>query len=239
MKEFGTLSSGVKVKFKTTGSTGKPKEVLHSEESLQHSINSNIEVFGLNKSDILLDFIPRYTIGSYIMARPMEQIGGTIYSDKFSPEVFKQMINLKPTKLILIPTMVRMLKESGLRPNCSSIEHMLIGAEETSVDDVEFMLELGVQKVMHGYGSTECIPVVMGTNFVKGDDIHLGIKLIGGWDIMLDKTLRLRGESMLSNYDKDFFDTKDIFTFDGEFFYWKGRSDNIVKRSGWKTVKKN
>jgi len=33
--------------------------------------------------------------------------------------------------------------------------------------------------------------------------------------------------------------TSNIFTFDGEFFYWKGRSDNIVKRSGWKTVKKN
>ena len=44
---------------------------------------------------------------------------------------------------------------------------------------------------------------------------------------------------MLSNHDGDYYDTKDIFTFDGEFFYWKGRSDNIVKKSGWKVVKKN
>ena len=56
---------------------------------------------------------------------------------------------------------------------------------------------------------------------------------------MLDKTLHLKGKAMLSNFDGEYFDTKDIFTFDGEFFHWKGRSDNIIKKSGWKVAKKN
>ena len=239
MKEFGILSSGVKVKFKTTGSTGEPKDILHTKESLQDAIDRNIKLFDLKESDVLLNFIPRHTIGVYIMAVPLEQVGGKVFDNKFSPEVFVEMLSEKPTKLILIPTMVRMLKESGLRPDLSGIEHMLIGAEETSIDDIEFMLELGVQKVMHGYGSTECVPIVFGTNFTKGDKVHTGLRRLSGWDIMLDKTLHLRGNAMLSNHDKDYYDTNDIFRFDGEFFYWQGRSDNIVKKSGWKVVKKN
>ena len=81
MKEFGILSSGVKVKFKTTGSTGKPKDILHTKESLQHAIDRNIKLLDLKESDVVLNFIPRHTIGVYIMAVPLEQVGGKVFDE--------------------------------------------------------------------------------------------------------------------------------------------------------------
>ena len=127
MKEFGILSSGVKVKF---GSTGKPKDILHTKESLQDAIDRNIKLLDLKESDVLLNFIPRHTIGVYIITVPLEQVGGKVFDNKFSPEVFVEMLSEKPTKLILIPTMIKMLKESGLRPDLSGIEQVLIGLKK-------------------------------------------------------------------------------------------------------------
>ena len=89
---------------------------------------------------------------------------------------------------------------------------------------------------MDVYGTTECVPIVFGTNFTKGDRVH-GLRRLSGWDIV-DKTLHLRGNGCYPIMMEIIMILK-IYLHSLEFFYWKGRSDNIVKKSGWKVVKKN
>ena len=50
---------------------------------------------------------------------------------------------------------------------------------------------------------------------------------------MLYKVL---GEDKIYN-GESWFDTQDKFEERDGYFYWIGRTDNIVKKSGWKTVK--
>ena len=232
----------------TTGSTGKPKGIIHTTKSINACIDMNTKYFELNKNDVVLNFVPTFTSGTYIFTIPVTLAGGKVYHHPFKPDVFVDMVKkYKPTKFPLIPTMVKMLRESGLRPDLSCVEHMLIGAEEVFVDDIQFLLDLGVQVVSHCYGSTECLPINMATPFRQGDDIHLGLKLIDGWESKIDNSLYLKGNPMLYKIlgeDKiyngeEWFDTQDKFEERDGYFHWVGRTDNIVKKSGWKTVKKN
>ena len=217
----------------TTGTTGTPKATIHTFESLENIIRINTEILGITKDDVLANFIPTWTIGTYIYTVPTYLKGGNIIHDKFSPDKFqKYLYNVPITTAILIPTMLDMMKDSGLDFDLSNLRNVLVGAEKINKEHLEYVLDLGAQSVTPAYGSSEAIPITLYNTFTKKENIHLGLKEVDTFKYDNKDTLVISGISVSNNE----VDTKDNFTIRDGLYYWQSRTDNIVKRKGWKVV---
>ena len=128
--------------------------------------------------------------------------------------------------------MLDMMKESGLDFDLSNLRNVLVGAEKVSKEHLEFVLDLGVQSVTHAYGSSEAIPITLYNTFTNKEDIHLGLKEVDTFKYDNKDTLVISGISVSNNE----VDTKDNFIIEDGLYYWQSRTDNIVKRKGWKVV---
>ena len=167
------------------------------------------------------------TIGTYIYTVPIYLKGGKIIHDKFSPEAFqKYLYNVPVTTTLLIPTMLDMMKDSGLDFDLSNIRNVGVGAEQVNKEHLEFVLDLGAQSVTHMYGSSEAI------TFTNKEDIDLGLKEVDTFKYVNKDSLVISGTSVSKNE----VDTKDNFIIKDGLYYWQRRTDNIVKKKGWKAV---
>ena len=224
----------------TTGTTGDPKPVLHDFESIKNAIKNNTNILNITSNDILLNFLPTWTIGTYIYTVPTYFKGGKIYHDKFTPDGFKEYLKHKPTTTLLIPTMIDMMIDSGLTFDLSSFRNIGIGAEQVDLKHIKYMFELGAQSVTHMYGSSEAIPLVLYNTFHSIDDIDLGLKEVETFKYKNSDSLLISGVSVADSYygeDKiTWYDSKDNFKIKNNLYYWQKRTDNIVKKKGWKTV---
>jgi len=224
----------------TTGTTGNPKPVFHSFRSIRNAIEQNTSILGINQHDTLLNFLPTWTIGTYIYTVPTYMQGGKIIHDKFSPEKLAEYIKLNPTTTLLIPTMIDMMKESKLSFDLSCFRNIGVGAEQVDKHHLEYLLELGAKSVTHMYGSSEAIPLALYNTFTSKEQIHLGLKPVKGFRYKNSDSLLINGISVADSYYNgdsiDWFDTKDMFIYKDGLYYWQRRTDNIVKKKGWKAV---
>ena len=224
----------------TTGTTGLPKGVLHDRNSIDNSIELNTEIFNITSDDILLNFLPTWTIGTYIYTLPTHLKGGNIFHNKFSVEVFKEYLNHKPTTTLLIPTMIDMLIESGEEFDLSTFRNIGTGAEEVKLKHLEYLLNCGAQSVTHIYGSSEAIPATLQNTFHSKDELTLGLMKVNTFEYDNKDSLLLSGVSVANSYygmgEIELYDSKDYFEIIDGLYFWRNRTDNIVKKKGWKQV---
>lgn len=234
------ISNNIATVIFTTGTTGTPKGVLHDRDSIDNSIELNTDIFGISSDDILLNYLPTWTIGTYIYTLPTYLKGGTIFHDKFSVDVFKEHLTNNPTTTLLIPTMIDMLIESGEVFDLSSFRNIGTGAEEVKYKHLEYLLDSGAKSVTHIYGSSEAIPATLHHTFHSKDELTLGLKEVSTFEYDNRDSLLLSGVSVANSYygmgEIELYDSKDNFEIIDGLYFWKNRTDNIVKKKGWKQV---
>lgn len=148
----------------TSGTTKPPKEVVHSWEFIEESIQRSIKEIGLKKDDIVLDVFPGNTIAHYtVTAMPAHRAGAQLISAKFEAIDYLQRFNKhRPTYIALIPRHWEILKENPQWANMdmSCVRYMVTGSGPVPQDMINDFLDKGVKVVANWYGMTEQPPPV-------------------------------------------------------------------------------
>ena len=143
----------------TSGTTGRPKGVLLSQQkTLFNTLNAQI-FFDLISSDITLAVLPLFHSGALnIMSIPTLYAGGTlVLKSRYDPKEFLELIeDHKVTQSLLVPTMLNTLLKEALPEEygLSSLRTVLVGGEPVSADLMHQALDLGLP-VRQIFGQTE------------------------------------------------------------------------------------
>ena len=139
----------------TSGSSGKPKAVLHTFKSLSESVISTDSFSELSPSDIWLASLPFYHIGGFmILVRSLLTGSKVAFPASLKYEELKNSIDqFNPTYISLVPTILNRLLTENVAPNLNLKLVYLGGGPSGS----ELSLEAAKKnwKIAKVYGSTE------------------------------------------------------------------------------------
>ncbi|HOP46787.1 MAG TPA: class I adenylate-forming enzyme family protein [Desulfobacteraceae bacterium] len=149
----------------TSGTTGKPKPVMHTHYSLNNTAIGNGMSYFVQKNDNYLFFLPLYHSGTMFLWAPFYATGatGTILRDLKDPLwIIEAMAEEKCTDvLFVVPIAIGILNsiESGQLKlsdyDLSSWKSMEIGAQPVPFDVMKKLVETLPCKVSNIYGITE------------------------------------------------------------------------------------
>jgi len=244
----------------TSGTTGRPKGAVHTQNSVFANALASVDAFDLNSSDHILTFLPLFHVGGInIQTLPTLLVGGTItLAEQFSPEIFVHGVTkAKITSVTVVPTILRALTnmEAWRDLDISSLKCMAIGSTDVPTELIAAVHQKQVP-VVQIYGATETGPV---TIYQKPEDAFGSVGSIGREG--LNTRVRLVADSIdvgigepgeiwvkapncFSMYWEDtietaaaledgWFKTGDIASRDENGFYWFcDRSKNIIISGG-------
>lgn len=149
----------------TSGTTGKPKPVLHTHFSLNSIAVSNGMTYFVQKDDNYLIFLPLYHSGTMFLWAPFYATGaaGTIVRDLKNPKSIIEAIAAEKCTdtLFVVPIGIAILNaiekgELNLDDyDLSSWKYMEIGAQPVPFDIMKLMVEKLPCSVSNIYGITE------------------------------------------------------------------------------------
>lgn len=149
----------------TSGTTGKPKPVLHTHYSLNNIATGNGMTYFVQRDDNYLFFLPLYHSGTMFLWAPFYATGaqGTIIRDFRDPKwIIEAIAEEKCTDvLFVVPVGIAMINaidkgELTLSDyDLSSWKHMEIGAQPVPFDILKMLVEKLPCKVSNIYGITE------------------------------------------------------------------------------------
>ncbi|WP_300459773.1 AMP-binding protein [Desulfobacula sp.] len=149
----------------TSGTTGKPKPVLHTHFSIGNTAIGNGMTYSVQKDDNYLFFLPLYHSGTMFLWAPFYAIGakGTIIRDFRDPKwIVEAIAQEKCTDvLFVVPIGIALLNaidNGGLNLadyDLSSWKYMEIGAQPVPFDIMKLLVEKLPCQVSNIYGITE------------------------------------------------------------------------------------
>jgi fatty-acyl-CoA synthase len=146
----------------TSGTTGKPKGALITNEMIfWNSINTTIRL-NLTENDVSLTFAPFFhTGGWHVLTTPFLHRGARIvFLNSFDAERIVELCDKEQvTVLFGVPTMMKMMSETALFPKITfnSVRFAIVGGEPMPIPQIELWQQKGVP-VRQGYGLTEVGP---------------------------------------------------------------------------------
>jgi fatty-acyl-CoA synthase len=154
----------------TGGTTGKPKGVVLSQQSILWNAMNTIISWSLSAEDITVNYLPMFhTGGLNALSLPVLMIGGTVViGQQFSGEKAVETINRYCcTIILLVPTMYHLLiqTEDFQRNDFPSMTIFLSGAAPCPLQIYEAFQKKGLA-FKEGYGLTEAGP----NNFYIGPE---------------------------------------------------------------------
>jgi fatty-acyl-CoA synthase len=146
----------------TGGTTGKPKGVVLSHQSMFHNAINTITSWNLTCEDTTVTYLPMFhTGGLNALSIPILHIGGkVVIGDKFEAQRMIEVINEERcTILLLVPTMYHVLTETNFfqRATFPSMHTFLSGGAPCSYRIYEAFAKKGLA-FKEGYGLTEAGP---------------------------------------------------------------------------------
>lgn len=146
----------------TGGTTGKPKGVVLTHQSIFCNSTNTILSWKLNRNDTTLTVLPLFhTGGLFSLTMPLLQIGGkVVFTSKFDPEKTVELLNEELcTIVLLVPTMHHMVIET------SAFQHSIFPSMHTFLSGgapcSHIIYQAYEQKKLtfkEGYGLTEAGP---------------------------------------------------------------------------------
>jgi O-succinylbenzoic acid--CoA ligase len=224
--------------FKSSGSTGVPKEIEFSEFEIFSSASQTIAFFQLKPQSVVLHSLPvNFVAGAMMNIRSM--LGG-----------FKQIVvmpSLRPIRDLEIdipidfapftPAQLMETLKNGTHQEIEklkSIHQIIVGGGEIN-EELRKYLEKFPNPVFHTYGMTETLThiAVKRINGTKSEDaytiINPSIKLsLDERSCLVFEIPYLKQGKIVSN------DCGEIV--ENEKFIWKGRFDNIINSGGLKII---
>lgn len=144
----------------TSGSTGNPKAVVHTFQSLYESVQALDSFAQLSSGDIWLASLPLYHIGGFmILCRSL--LSGSLVVFPASPkfEDINQTIKQSdPTHISLVPTTLDRLLKENVSPN-KNLKYVFLGGSPSQTE----LITEAVKKswpIVKVYGSTETCSMI-------------------------------------------------------------------------------
>jgi len=234
----------------TSGSTGNPKAVVHTFQSLYESVLALNSFAELSPDDIWLASLPFYHIGGFMILIRSLIVGSSVafpFSPKFK-DVNQTIKQSNPTHISLVPTTLRNLIDYNVKPN-KNLKFVFLGGGPSQT---ELIME-AVDKswpVIKVYGSTETCSMItaLHPDEIKSKPDSVG-KLLGGNKIM-SKNKNELGEVVVSskslfkeyyndqltttnNLQNGWYHTGDYGWVDDEgYIYIESRKDDLIISGG-------
>ena len=231
----------------TSGSTDRPKGVVHTFSSLINSIKNGSAILNHKENDRWLASLPFYHIGGFqIICRSLYYgCSITIPESLQTKQLADAILNYKPTHLSLVSTQLERLINQKVKP-CKELQVSLIGGG--FVDD-ELMFEadeLG-WKPNRVYGSSETASMVtaISANEIKDKPQSVG-KPFKNVEIKIsdDSEILIKSNSLFKRYLGDeketasklkdeFFHTGDLgFVDDDGYLFIEARRNDLIVSGG-------
>lgn len=217
-------------KMHTSGSTGEPKSILLSRETLTYSARTSLEYLDPNHSmsSTLLTMNPGFIGGIMVMVRALiADLDLTILEPKsdFSHHLTNNQYDL----VSLVPLQVqKMLHTNPVALN--RFKTILIGGAPLNANDIARLRKEVTATCYHTYGMTETASHIALKNLTEGSQLF---ETLG--DICIDQDDRgcLMVKGTVTNHQ--WIQTNDmveIINFNA--FKWLGRSDFVINSGGLK-----
>ncbi len=149
----------------TSGTTGKPKPVLHTHYSLNSTAVGNGMTYFVQKDDNYLIFLPLYHSGTLFLWAPFYATGaaGTIIKDFKDPKWIIEAISAEgcTDTLFVVPIAIAILNAMSKKTinlkdyDLSAWKYMEVGAQPVPFDIMKELVEKLPCKVSNIYGITE------------------------------------------------------------------------------------
>lgn len=146
----------------TSGTTAKPKGVLHTHYSLLHTAINLVATQHLNSGDISLIPLPICHIFGFTGVIATVYVGGTvILMPAFEPESFLDSVDkYHPTTTTLLPSELADIvnHQRALTCDFSSLKHCFAGGDKVPIEIHRRFRDLTGVEITEGCGMTECCP---------------------------------------------------------------------------------
>ena len=146
----------------TGGTTGKPKGVVLSHQSIMWNGLNTVLSWNLTKKDTTLTYMPLFhTGGLNALSIPLLMIGGkVVLASMFNPtEAIAHLNSYKCTIVLLVPTMYHMMVNTDefKKQNFPTVKTFLSGGAPCPLEIYEEFMRKGLS-FKEGYGLTEAGP---------------------------------------------------------------------------------
>lgn len=158
----------------SSGTTGVPKTIVHTRDTIAALQRSNQRVWGLTRDDVVLGALPFHTIyGSvYSAATAIWSGASLVLLERFKPDVALRCIqDRKVTTSAMVPAMILMMLNLPERDSydLSSLRATYTGSATISEADIARFRDFSGAPLLASYGLSEC----PGAAVESHDDEHV------------------------------------------------------------------
>lgn len=238
--------------FFTGGTTGAPKGAMLSHGALMRGAFNGIFMTGGVMHKRYYAMLPLSHV--FGMIRGMLSClytGSSVYICENMQTVFRDLPDVKPTTLVLVPGLVELLlgiaKAKGKDALGGCLETIISGAANVPPRLMKSFAEFGIN-LLAGYGLTETANLVSGNADTAEKPDSVGMIYPETEYKVVDSELWVKGDSLFSGYYGDealtnecfsdgWFKTGDLVRFDDDgFMYITGRIKNLIILSNGENV---
>ena len=215
----------------TSGSSSKPKAVLHTFGNHYYSALGSNENLPLYQNDRWLLSLPIYHVGGLGIIFRCFQVGASIVIPPYDYNLSEFIIGNNITHLSLVSTQLHRLLRGIKNKNLLSLKAILLGGSKIPLSLVKEALDLGLP-IYKSYGMTEMASQICTTEKLNSPVKHSG-KVLSYRAIKLNQNneILVKGETLFKGYyingklkrpldSEGWFSTGDIGQFDND--------DNLV-----------
>jgi len=215
------------IKFKTSGTTGTPKEISFSKEQIRKSATNSCRFFEIKNTDRLFLCLPaEFVAGRMMMARALYSKAKLIWKEpSLHPDIATERINFAA----FTPAQVKsIIHEPNSLQAFEKIDKVIIGGGEISQSLENELLKLS-NSIYATYGMTETLTHVavrkIGESVYRSvyDDVKFSVNAAR----CLEIDIPFISKGKLATYDV-------VQLVDEYSFTWKGRLDNVINSGGIK-----
>jgi O-succinylbenzoic acid--CoA ligase len=144
----------------TSGSSGKPKGVMITNENLYQSYLASTREFKYSSADVFVASLPFYHIGGFAIINRMLLSGGSLVIPKSlkTAGIVEAMKQYNPSIISLVPTMLKRILENNVFPN-NNLRLLFLGGGPSDSKLIFSAIDAGYP-VVKVYGSSETTAMV-------------------------------------------------------------------------------
>ncbi len=179
----------------SSGTTGIPKGIVHTNRTLMESARGGVYAFGgIKPSDAIINMMTTSFIGWFNLSLPYFNVGAkVVLRSKFDPTAYMEAVQEeKVTFAFLVPTMWRMLFAQGADSgeyDLSSVRLAGFAGEVMDSTTLKLIQDSICPRAMNLYGTTESGSCSAGT--VMFEDEMIGERLASVGKPMLNADIRI------------------------------------------------
>lgn len=227
----------------TSGTTGTPKAVSHTNIGCYDACMQNIAIFQMTSEDVILAQLPPPTIaGLYLFPLPGLMCGATVVMEAFNPRQYAELnTTYKPTVGIIVPAMIVAMNKikSWQELDMSHWREISVGSTVIPEEMLNMLFDKGVPVIRDLYGCTEThVPPF--TFLIKPDTEHkLQLECTPNYQYKLDRygVMWIKGSPVMAkskSTDTDFDEygywcTGDVFERKHNKLFYKSRKKDLIK----------